>query len=141
MPNNNIIYISAQALQIGTWKRMGFESTDLLCEYDKQKKTFSWSIQDGPSRFKMEFNHTCVKHIILHPLENRMGWGRLEFSLLPSEISFYMQVKPDWIQCRDYTEDKQASSITLHQLDGPFLTLKAELDALKTHDDYFASIL
>ncbi|KAI9340114.1 hypothetical protein BD770DRAFT_352569 [Pilaira anomala] len=141
MPNNNSIYISAQALQIGTWKRMGFESTDLLCEYDKQKKTFSWSIQDGPSRFKMEFNHTCVKQIILCPLENRVGWGRLEFSLLPSEISFYMQVKPDWIQCRDYTEDKQASSITLHQLDGPFLTLKAELDSLKTHDDYFTSIL
>lgn len=140
MPNS--IHISAQALQIGTWKRMGFECNDLLCQYDKQKKSFSWCIQDGPSRFKMEFHQSFVKSIQLYPLENnRPGWARLEISVVPTEISFYMQVRPDWIQCRDYTEDKQASMITVHQLDGPYLTLKAELEALKTQDDYFASIL
>lgn len=133
--------ISAEALQIGTWKRMGFESSDLVCQFDKQKKCFNWCIQDGPSRFKMELNQSSVKKMQLLPLEGRAGWARLEITVASNEISFYMEVAPEWVQCRDYTEDKQASNITLHYLDGPALALKAELDLLKKENQYMASIM
>ncbi|KAG2201254.1 hypothetical protein INT47_006757 [Mucor saturninus] len=133
--------ISAEALQIGTWKRMGFEPSDLVCQFDKNKKSFSWCIQDGPSRFKMEFSQSSVQKMQLLPLEGRAGWARLEISVTSNEISFYMEVAPEWVQCRDYTEDKQASIITLHHLDGPALALKAELESLKKENGYLASIM
>lgn len=136
--------ISAEALQIGTWKRMAFEPSDLLCQYDKAKKAFSWCIQDGLSRFKMEIAQEMIQKIKLTPLTSRAGWARLEITVLSTQqISFYMEVTPpqNWIQCRDYTEDKQASIVGSHQLDGPALALKAELDLLAKENPYLASII
>jgi hypothetical protein len=137
--------ISAEALQIGTWKRMGFEPNDLVCQFDKRRKLFSWCIQDGSNRFKMEFGQASVSKLQLKPLEGRAGWARLELSLSSAEqINFYMEVTPgteNWVQCRDYTEDKQASSVMMHQLDGPALALKGELDLLKKENQLLASVI
>lgn len=134
--------ISAEALQIGTWKRMGFEPNDLICQFDKEKKNFSWCIQDGLSKFKMEFNQSSVKKIQLSPLEGRAGWARLEIEVNSSEIAFYMEVTPpNWVQCRDYTEDKQASHVTCHQLDGPALALKAELDLIRKENSLLDTLI
>lgn len=141
-PNyTNTQKISAEALQIGTWKRMGFEPNDLICEFDKEKNSFSWCIQDGLSKFKMEFNQSNIEKIQLSPLEGRAGWARLEIELNTLDISFYMEVTPNWVQCRDYTEDKQASNIKLHYLDGPALALKAELDSLRKENSFIDSII
>lgn len=151
--NQNQQRISAEALQIGTWKRMGFEPNDLVCQFDFSRKLFSWCIQDGHNRFKMELSQSCVSKIQLLPLEGRAGWARLEISLLEQQqsndtttaaISFYMEVTPaseNWVQCRDYTEDKQASIVTKHQLDGPALALKAELDLLRKENQFIASVI
>ncbi|KAI8083402.1 uncharacterized protein B0P05DRAFT_489148 [Gilbertella persicaria] len=137
--------ISAEALQIGTWKRMAFEPSDLLCQYNKEKKTFSWCIRDGLSRFKMDFPQEAIQKMTLKPLQTRPGWASLEIHVAHThQIAFYMEVNSPqhhWIQCRDYTEDKQASVIGLHQLDGPALALKAELDSLAKEDQYLASII
>ncbi|KAI9469697.1 MAG: hypothetical protein EXX96DRAFT_491710 [Benjaminiella poitrasii] len=136
LTNNNkqqqpIQRISAEVLQIGTWKRMAFTPNDLLCQYDKENKLFSWCIQDGLSKFKMEFSETMIESIKFAPLPARPGWARLEMHILSAEsISFYMKQENGWVQCRDFTEDIQASSALLHQLDGPAFALKAELDLL-----------
>jgi hypothetical protein len=85
----------------------------------------------------MEFNQSLIKKIQLSPLEGRAGWARLEIHLNScTDISFYMEVSPNWVQCRDYTEDKQASNIKLHYLDGPALALKAELDVLRKENSF-----
>ncbi|KAI8346896.1 hypothetical protein EDC96DRAFT_468244 [Choanephora cucurbitarum] len=145
MTSINHSKISAEALQIGTWKRMAFDASDLLCLYNKEKKMFSWCIRDGLSRFKMDFPQQAVQKITLQPLETRAGWARIELHVLNTQqIAFYMEVQSSqnhWIQCRDYTEDKQASVISVHQLDGPALALKAELDTLAKDDSYLASII
>ncbi|KAI7902483.1 uncharacterized protein BX663DRAFT_511207 [Cokeromyces recurvatus] len=136
--------ISAETLQIGTWKRVTLNPHDLQCQYDKGNKLFSWCIQDGLSKFKMEFPESSLKSIQLMPLQTRAGWARLEMFILSAEhISFYMKSlhQHGWVQCRDYTEDKQASTVLLHQLDGPALALKAELDILLKENPYLASIL
>ena len=141
-PSPHTQLISAEALQIGTWKRMGFEPADLICQFDKEKQLFSWCIRDGASKFKMEFHQSSVSKIQLLPLEDKVGWARLQLSVSCGDaISFYMQVTPNWVQCRDYTEDKQASSVSLHYLDGPEVTLKAELDLLAKENTYIDSIL
>lgn len=135
--------ISAEALQIGTWKRMTFEPNDLSCQFDKENKLFNWCIQDGISKFKMEFPQEFVQSIKLSPLTSRPGWARLEINIVSTQqISFYMETpQKNWIQCRDYTEDKQASIIGLHQLDGPALALKAELDLLSKENEYLATVI
>ncbi|CAO0799137.1 unnamed protein product [Mucor circinelloides] len=139
----NIQIISAEALQIGTWKRMTFEPNDLSCHFNRDSKLFSWCIQDGISKFKMEFPQEFVQSIKLSPLTSRPGWARLEMNVLSTQqISFYMETpQQQWIQCRDYTEDKQASIINLHQLDGPALALKAELESLSQENDYLATLI
>ncbi|KAI8637929.1 hypothetical protein BD408DRAFT_436533 [Parasitella parasitica] len=140
---SNIQCISAEALQIGTWKRMAFEPNDLSCQFDKETKLFSWCIQDGISKFKMEFPQEFVQSIKLSPLSSRPGWARLEINVASAQqISFYMETpQQSWIQCRDYTEDKQASVIGLHQLDGPALALKAELNLLSKENEYLAAAI
>lgn len=139
--NPNITRISAEALQIGTWKRMTFEPNDLICQFDKETQSFSWCIQDGLSQFKMEVPQDLIRTITLQPLQARPGWARLVFELIEQEkISFYMYNNNTWVQCRDYTEDKQATVVSVHQLDGPALALKAELDVLLKTSEYLKSI-
>ncbi|CEP07836.1 hypothetical protein [Parasitella parasitica] len=140
---SNVQHISAEALEIGTWKRMTFEPNDLFCHFDKENKLFSWCIQDGISKFKMEFPQEFVQSIKLSPLTSRPGWARLEINVASTQqISFYMETpQQTWIRCRDYTEDKQASVIGLHQLDGPALALKADLDLLSKENEYLAAVI
>ncbi|KAG0749883.1 hypothetical protein G6F62_001388 [Rhizopus arrhizus] len=130
--------LSVEALQIGSWKRMKFDPKDLTCVFDKQRSMFIWCIQDGASRFKMEFHQDAVQSITLVPNQIR---PRLEFGVLPQQISFYMDNgQHQWVQCRDFTEDRQASVITFHQLDGPLLLLKSELQQLAQENTRVASV-
>lgn len=117
---------------------MKFDPKDLTCVFDKQRSMFIWCIQDGASRFKMEFHQDAVQSITLIPDQIR---PRLEFGVLPQQISFYMDNgQHQWVQCRDFTEDRQASVITFHQLDGPLLLLKSELQQLAQENTRVASV-
>ncbi|CEI98629.1 hypothetical protein RMCBS344292_12734 [Rhizopus microsporus] len=128
---------SAESLQIGTWKRVKFETSDLTCSFDKQRNMFIWCIQDGACSFKMEFHQDAVQGITLMPINT---WSRLEFQVIPQQISFYMNNGQQWVQCRDYTEDRQASVISLHHLEGPTLLLKSELQQLVQENTRIASV-
>lgn len=128
---------SAESLQIGTWKRVKFETSDLTCSFDKQRNMFIWCIQDGSCSFKMEFHQDAVQGITLMPIST---WSRLEFQVIPQQISFYMNNGQQWVQCRDYTEDRQASVISLHHLEGPTLLLKSELQQLVQENTRIASV-
>jgi hypothetical protein len=135
--------ISTESLQIGTWKRMTFEPNDLVCQYDREGQLFSWCIQDGMAKFKIDIPQAAVSSIQLNTLTSRPGWARLELELKKDvDLAFYMHTQQQgWVQCRDFTEDKQATGVLLHQLDGPALALKAELDALVKENPLLASIL
>lgn len=120
---------------------MTFEPNDLICQFDKEHKTFSWSIQDGISQFKMDIPQDSVENISLQSLQERPGWARLSFQYKNQDkIAFYMYNNNTWVQCRDYTEDKQATIVNIHQLDGPALALKAELDVILKESEYLNSI-
>ncbi|KAI7856828.1 Homeodomain-like protein, partial [Circinella umbellata] len=120
---------SAEALQIGTWRRMSLQANDLACHYDTQRRVLIWRIQDGQQRFKMEYTFDTVLQIRLEPILERLGWARLELRVAqPEAIAFYMEANGGaWTQCRDFTQDRQATSINLHHLDGPALALRAEV--------------
>ncbi|KAG1466069.1 hypothetical protein G6F56_004763 [Rhizopus delemar] len=130
--------LTIEALQIGSWKRMKFDPKDLSCSFDKQRSTFIWCIQDGASKFKMEFHQDAVQGITL---TDHSSWSRLEFDVIPQHISFHMDHGQEtWVQCRDFTEDKQASITPLHFLDGPTLLLKSELQQLMQESTRVVSV-
>ncbi|KAI8981036.1 hypothetical protein BDB01DRAFT_795089 [Pilobolus umbonatus] len=134
------VYLSSEALQIGSWKRLSFNTGDLCCSFDKERRVFIWCIQDGTQRFKMEFHEESVESIQFLPSKH-IDKLRLEMKVLCHLISFYMELgTPDnWIQCRDYTEDKQASTVCLHELEGSSMALKAEIELLVQESDYLQS--
>ncbi|KAG1442861.1 hypothetical protein G6F56_010888 [Rhizopus delemar] len=128
---------SSESLQIGTWKRMKLGPQDLTCLFDKTRQMFIWCIQDGASKFKMEFHQDALQGLTL---TTGPEWSRLEIQVLPQQISFYMDNGQQWVQCRDFTEDKQASITTFHQLDGPSLLLNSELQQLVQENTRVASV-
>ncbi|KAI9316483.1 Homeodomain-like protein, partial [Dichotomocladium elegans] len=123
---------SAEALQIGTWRRVSLQPYDLVCHYDTQRRVMVWRIQDGQQRFKLEFGFDAILHLRLQPLQERLGWARLELRhAQPEAIAFYMETgNGTWTQCRDFTQDRQATTVPLHHLDGPALALRAEVQRL-----------
>ncbi|KAF7727968.1 hypothetical protein EC973_006856 [Apophysomyces ossiformis] len=135
---------SAEALQIGTWKRMNLQRQDLICQYHPQQRLMSWCIRDGQQRFKMQFSIDIVQSMQLEPLSERLGWARLELRLLqPELISFFMEdaARQTWTQCRDFTQDQQATTGFRHFLDGPALALRAELTRLAQVDSQVLSLM
>ncbi|KAI8071808.1 hypothetical protein BC940DRAFT_269781 [Gongronella butleri] len=126
--------ISVEALQIGTWKRISLRPHDLECFFDRQTRSMLWRIQDGQQRFKMHLGLDMIDKMQLDALVDRAGWARLTVTVTqPEAISFYMedlnsqQGGPEsWTQCRDFTQDRQATSVRTHTIDGPVMALRTE---------------
>ncbi|KAI9358382.1 hypothetical protein BD770DRAFT_419764 [Pilaira anomala] len=137
--------LSAQTLQIGSWKRV----CDLNCQIDLSRRTIQWCIGDEEQKFRMDINLNLVQYI-------KTTANRLEFFLSsPLEIKFYMTTttteqhdqkkKKSWIQCHDFTQDKQASLENIHVLESfdhvlhtqfmELLMLAPELQSLIIQED------
>jgi hypothetical protein len=102
-----------------------------------------WRIQDGQQRFKMHIKLDSIQKVQLDPLLERLGCARLALIVnQPETISFYMEegyaggemAVEHWTQCRDFTQDKQATTVHTHYIDGPALALCAEWIRLAAHD-------
>ncbi|KAG1496393.1 hypothetical protein G6F46_006490 [Rhizopus delemar] len=114
--SNKRFNLAAQTLQIGTWKRV----CELNCKLDVSTRTLIWCIGDGNQqhKFRMDISLDLVQFI-------RMKDNTLEiFISTPELIQFYMSnvsPKTEWIQCHDFTQDRQGSSENLHVLTGCYL--------------------
>lgn len=134
---------SAEALQIGTWRRMTLQPEDMVCNFDTQRRMMVWTIRNGAQQFKMEFPFDTILQISLEPILERLGWARLEFRLAqPEGVAFYMMQDPTsyWTQCRDFTQDSQATIVNIHQLDGPAMPLQAEIQRLVSNDPHLQTV-
>lgn len=120
-------------LQIGTWKRMMLQERDIQCHYDTVQHLMIWSIQDGLHAFKMQFSLDTIQSISMDLCPERPGIGRLRICLQSSDdngISFYMFNNGAWTQCRDFTQDKQATQVHVHELFGPAMPLWSQWQVL-----------
>ncbi|KAG1461375.1 hypothetical protein G6F46_004010 [Rhizopus delemar] len=115
-----IHHLTAETLQIGTWKRV----CNLSCQINLSTHTLVWCIVDEARNqsFRMDIDLSLVQFI-------RMKQNGLEFFISsPEHIQFYMTISSlerEWTQCHDFTQDKQGSSENLHVLEG--LSLGMEL--------------
>lgn len=116
--------LTAQTLQIGTWKRV----CDLRCHMDLSTRTLIWCIGDEQQSFRIDIKLNLIQFIRMHT-NSMTNTNKLEFFLSsPDQVKFFMTTTTDgnaWVQCHDFTQDKQASSENVHVLEG-FSLLQAE---------------
>ncbi|KAL9537099.1 hypothetical protein MBANPS3_012084 [Mucor bainieri] len=141
-PGSN--YFNATTLTIGTWHRLKLHANDLICLYKAEQQAFVWFITEGGSRFKVEIPLTSMLGIEYTPsVENS--------SDSTSDIHFYMSQPPlfymeaqdgtddQWIQCSDFTENKQASRYLRHTLKGT--QLKQDLVNLMNENEETSKLI
>ncbi|KAI7863281.1 homeobox domain-containing protein, partial [Spinellus fusiger] len=121
----NKAYLNATTLIIGTWHRLRLRTSDLLCVYEPDQRQFAWYITDSNCHFKMVVALKSVANIEYVPLDDQQADVHFDMNEPPL---FYMEsTHPDtsstWIQCSDFTEEKQASRFFRHTLKGMVHTL------------------
>jgi hypothetical protein len=112
--------LNAETLTIGTWHRVNLPPSDLLCLFEIQQNALVWVINEGGGQFKIEIPLTHVTSIECLSLKNE-PISDVHVYLSQSPL-FYLDTPTEygrqWIQCSDFTEDKQASRYLVHTLRG-----------------------
>ncbi|KAI9313841.1 hypothetical protein BX666DRAFT_1974127 [Dichotomocladium elegans] len=135
--------LSATILTIGSWQRLKLRQDDLLCEYDADSKQFTWYIEDNDARFKIQVSLEAVSTIeyVVDPTD---VLADVHFDISELPLFFMRNNKQntataknedidntsgdgEWVQCSDFTENKQASRFFRHTLRGVQHHLKQEL--------------
>ena len=114
---------NATTLTIGTWRRLKFHSNDLICLYKPNQQAFMWFITEGGSSFKVEFPLTSLVNIEYTPSLDNNGESTSDVHFYMSQPPLFYMESPNekegrWIQCSDFTENKQASRYLRHTLQG-----------------------
>ena len=137
--NNNDTSLNATTLTIGSWHRLKLRANDLLCVYQSERRMFAWHIADAGSLFRMEISLDALASIEYIAGECDV-LADVHFDISESP-QFYMQQQrqqhndkdevnideEEWIQCSDFTENKQASRFFRHSLKGVAHHMKQEL--------------
>lgn len=140
-----LVQFPVTALRIGSWTRFpSFNGTwDLLCY--AQDRQLSWQIQDGGHRFKIQVSFDAISQLILTSQiqDDLTVADQLQIHLVsPNEAAFSMWragIDHDWVRCGDFSENNQASSQSLHILQGSHDSLRtALLQVFNQAPDLFA---
>lgn len=127
--------LPVESLSIGTWRRVSYGPMHLVCSYSLVNRLFTWTLSDQDHVFKIEVSFSSLSQLILHLSE---PGGEIHF-LLNQPPTFWMQVDPGngtklWTQCRDFTEQRQAETVSIHTLKGETLSLKPHFMAILQTD-------
>ncbi|KAF7721422.1 hypothetical protein EC973_004709 [Apophysomyces ossiformis] len=123
------LYFSAASLTVGSWHRMKLHATDLVCLYQPETRVFAWHISDNGYCFKMEIAVNAVSRIE-YVANDALADLHFEINAPPL---FYMESVSEktqencWVQCSDFTENKQTSRFFRHTIKGVAHHIKQEL--------------
>ena len=100
-------------------------------------------MSDGVKRYKIEFPLSKITAISFESgSSSSSGLIQIDIRQVPQ---FYIESKNNdgrkWIECRDFTEEKQASVIFRHVLSGPKAAMQKELMNLAEMDSYFKDLI
>ena len=133
---NNSVTLSSTSLTIGSWRRVRLEQGDLTTSIEAG--LVRWQIKEAQTCYRIEFQISNVYSISL--VKNSAGLGQMTFHL-SSHPLFFMQVNGAYSQCRDFTEESQASNVLSHIIVGDLRTLQGELSSLSKADPYLKNII
>lgn len=139
-----IQHFHCRSLAIGTWRRVGQNSMDLIIFYCPERACITYYIHNDASGYKIEYPFAWIKNIsleqgdVLSPAEGAsQGSGGLVVELTRPP-KFYMDSSNSggFYECGDFTEDRQASKVMLHHLGGPSKVLSGQLAKLVSLEAY-----
>lgn len=139
-----IQHFACRSLSIGTWRRVGQSTMDLVIFYSPDKACVTYYINNENAGYKIEYPFACIKNISLEQgdvlsaaegASQRAGGLLIELTRPPK---FFMDSSGSggFYECGDFTEDQQASQIMIHQLGGPSKVLSGQLAKLVSLEAY-----
>ncbi|OZJ05079.1 hypothetical protein BZG36_02087 [Bifiguratus adelaidae] len=140
---------AVDTLTIGNWRRIMMHETDLCCYYNTTDRVFSWHIFDGTNSFRMRIPFDNVAKVELAKgADHDPVTCTMKVEIREAPI-FYM-AKPGsrtnekqvtWLQCADFSENKQASQVFVHMMRGITTTLQNQLVQLKEADQHLKQVI
>ncbi|KAK2799528.1 hypothetical protein FQN51_006842 [Onygenales sp. PD_10] len=139
-----IHHFSCRSLRIGTWRRVGQNAMDLVIFYSPEKSSMTYYINNDSAGYKIEYPFSHIKNIVLEsgdPVPNANGTPPKPGGLvieLNRPPNFYMDSSNSggFYQCRDFTEDQQATKSMIHYLGGHPKVLSVQLAKLVSLESF-----
>ena len=139
-----IQHFACRSLSIGTWRRVGQSTMDLVIFYSPDKACVTYYINNDSAGYKIEYPFAWIKNISLEQgdvLSAAEGASQQRGGLvieLTRPPKFYMDSSGSggFYECGDFTEDQQASQIMVHHLGGPSKVLSGQLAKLVSLEAY-----
>ncbi|EZF75935.1 hypothetical protein H105_02641 [Trichophyton soudanense CBS 452.61] len=133
-----IQHFACRSLRIGTWRRVGQNTMDLVIFYSPDQACMTYYINNDSAGYKIEYPFSSIKNIILEPGDPvppmdgaipRSGGLVIELNRPPN---FYMDSSNSggFYQCGDFTEEQQATKSLIHHLGGHPKVLSVQLAKL-----------
>ena len=145
-PNGKVViqHFACRSLSIGTWRRVGQSTMDLVIFYSPDKACITYYINNDSAGYKIEYPFALIKNISLEQgdvlsaaegASQKAGGLIIELTRPPK---FYMDSSGSggFYECGDFTEDQQASQIMVHHLGGPSKVLSGQLAKLVSLEVY-----
>lgn len=136
-----IHHLTCRSLSIGKWTRVGQNTMDLIIFYSPDKCTMTYYINNEQAGYKIEYPFSYVKNIYLENDESeptKLGGIVIELNQPPH---FFMDSCPTtngFYQCRDFTEDLQASRCLVHHLGGNPKVLSGQMAKLISLESFMS---
>ncbi|KAI8890386.1 homeobox-domain-containing protein [Backusella circina FSU 941] len=132
-----MVLLPVSVLRVGSWTRFAHASPnihhrewDLVCYGNPVEREFVWRVQAEGHQFRIQINFDDIHHLRLSQqiqVETGELVGQIDLETqLPLKFTMSQQAE-QWIQCGDFTQDKQASVDGLHILQGSHDAFKRSL--------------
>ncbi|KAA8900186.1 hypothetical protein FN846DRAFT_781937 [Sphaerosporella brunnea] len=142
-PQGKIVihHFSCRSLNIGTWRRVGQNTMDLIVFYSPEKACLTYYINNDSAGYKIEYPFSYIKTIELETHDipatsspnGQQKQGQLVITLTrPPNFFMDSSGSGGFYQCGDFTEDQQASQVLTHYLGGHPKILAGQLAKLVT---------
>lgn len=139
-----IQHFHCRSLSIGTWRRVGQSTMDLVIFYSPDKACVTYYINNDSAGYKIEYPFASIKNITLEQgdvlaaaegASQRSGGLVIEL-IRPPKFFMDSSGSGGFYECGDFTEDQQASQIMTHHLGGPSKVLSGQLAKLVSLESY-----
>ncbi|CAO3592883.1 unnamed protein product [Absidia cylindrospora] len=137
---SNIVSLPVHLLRIGAWTRFANANNaaewGLVCYCTKDQ--FIWQIQAEGQQFRIHIPLTAIHQLSFGPsATDDATAAQLDLQLDPQQLMFTMCLttnnqQQEWVRCGDFSEDKQASRLFVHEIQGHHDVLQQALLTLLT---------
>lgn len=137
-------HFNCRSLSIGSWRRVGQNSMDLIIFYSPKKQCITYYIHNDSAGYKIEYPFSYIRSIELETLDGpnsqqnpAQKQGQIVIQLNhPPHFFMDSSNSGGFYPTGDFTADKQASQYLTHVLGGQAKTLATQLAKLTTLDAF-----